>query len=602
MIKIGLRAHEKRGEKELNLKAPVKAISAILIVCMISSLCSGCAFFDGSNRDEADLYEYYGVTGDEYALVIDGEQIADASVAESDGVIYIDIDTVADYLNKKIYYDDTEGLILITNAAGTNTHVIGTSYYTDYLGNEIETGVAPAIVSGETLLVSMEFVEIFTVLESFDVYSEPNRVDIVLERTSFETVTVTGRKSKIRTGDSSQNEILAEAVEGDELELIEEGSLYSKVKTSDDIIGYILTENISDAVEVSVEIAESDEPEYTHLTRDETISMVWHQVSGKAGNETLSSLAASVSNVNVISPTWFTMADGSGAITSYATASYVKKAHSLGLEVWALADDFSSDSDGNRYVDTVLSSTSSRQALVNNLVSEAVSFGIDGINIDFEYIGIETADDYLQFLRELSAACRANGLVLSIDNYVPSDYSGYYDRNQQGEIADYVICMSYDEHNSSSDESGSVASISYVTEAVAATVEEVGNSAQVINGVPFYTRIWTETPEEYADEGAEIIEDAVNGNFALSSSAVSMAAAKSAYVAAGAEPVWSDECGQYVVTYESGSSTCLIWLEEAESIALKMALVDEYALGGAAYWKLGMETDDIWDVIGEYVN
>ena len=114
--------------------------------------------------------------------------------------------------------------------------------------------------------------------------------------------------------------------------------------------------------------------------------------------------------------------------------------------MWALFNDFT---DRN-LTKKVLTSTKLRQRLVTNIMYYVDSYELDGVNIDFEYISKDIIDDYLQFLRELSVECRKNKIVLSIDNYAPSEWSGYFDREQQLKLADYLIIMNYDEHTSGS--------------------------------------------------------------------------------------------------------------------------------------------------------
>ncbi len=87
--------------------------------------------------------------------------------------------------------------------------------------------------------------------------------------------------------------------------------------------------------------------------------------------------------------------------------------------------------------------------------------GLDGINLDFESITEEQAPHYIQFVRELSIACRNQGIVFSIDDPVPT-YSKHYDRTEQGIVADYVIIMGYDEHYAGSTDAGSVSSLGFV--------------------------------------------------------------------------------------------------------------------------------------------
>lgn len=186
--------------------------------------------------------------------------------------------------------------------------------------------------------------------------------------------------------------------------------------------------------------------------------------------------------INVISPTWFALTDSEGNFSSFASSAYVKRAHDMGIEVWGLIDNFSNKDAVDTY--ELLSYTSRREKLTENLVNTALEYGLDGINVDFESISQDAGTHFIQFIRELSVTCRKNGLVLSVDNYVPTGYTDHYDRKEQGVFADYVIIMGYDEHYSGSPEAGSVASIGFVEDGIRRTVDQVP-AEKVINAVPF---------------------------------------------------------------------------------------------------------------------
>ena len=216
-------------------------------------------------------------------------------------------------------------------------------------------------------------------------------------------------------------------------------------------------------------------------------------------------------------------------------------------------------------------------------MNAALSCGMDGINVDFEQISADCGEHFIQFIRELSIPCRQNGLVLSIDNYVPMGGTNHYDREEQGIVADYVIIMGYDEHYAGSKEAGSVASIDFVEKGISQTVAEVPAS-KVINAIPFYTRIW-----ETSDEG-------------VSSQAVGMEMADE-YVRAHNIPVeWNDETCQNYGEYTQDGVLYQVWLEDDSSIEVKLSIMDKYQLAGVASWRLGFEKPEIWDVIEAYLN
>lgn len=298
------------------------------------------------------------------------------------------------------------------------------------------------------------------------------------------------------------------------------------------------------------------------------------------GNAALESIVANTQGLNTISPTWFSVIDNAGTISSLASADYVNQAHAMGLEVWGLIDNFNTNADTL----TFLSDTQVRTNIINQLMEQADVVGLDGINLDFESITEEQAPHYVQFIRELSIACRNRGLVFSIDNPVPMPYNQYYDRKEQGIVADYVIIMGYDEHYSGDTEAGSVASLEFVKNGILDTLEEVP-AEKTINGIPFYTRLWTEP----------------FGGGNLTSEAMGMQSASDYVVANGMDTYWDETLGQTVATLETEEALYSMWLEDEQSIAEKMKLVQEYQLAGVAEWKLGLEKASVWSVISQYL-
>ena len=291
----------------------------------------------------------------------------------------------------------------------------------------------------------------------------------------------------------------------------------------------------------------------------------------------MASVIAGTTGLTTISPTWFTIRDTNGNITSLASSAYVDAAHQAGLEVWGLVDNFTNQ------VDTlaVLSNTQSRANMISQLITEAQNSGLDGINVDFEQITEEMSDHYIQFIRELSVECRKNQIVLSVDNYVPG-FTSHYNREEQGIVADYVIIMGYDEHYVGS-EAGSVASLPWVEQGIQDTLDEVP-AERVINAIPFYTRLWRTT----------------GGN--VTSEAIGMDQAQQTIADNNVETYWDKTTSQNYGKYDIDNSTYQIWLEDAQSVAEKVKLVSKYDLAGVSAWKLGFENNVIWQVISDNLN
>lgn len=549
----------------------VIAVSAILIKRFTPS------------REVMPLEEYYQAEeGD--VLVMLHDQYCEETAKLIDGQIYFRFDMVQELFNHRFYWDENENILSYTTPTEIIRAEVGSQ---DYTVNMNKTTVQYQIVKtqGDAVYLAAEFVEQYSDMD-YQFYEDPDRVTVQYEWKDYLYADVR-RATQLRTEPDIKSPILRELETGEKLLYVDaateqEQNGFVKVMTADGIIGYVQTRALTDSYYETLE-SDFEAPVYTSIQRDYTINMVWHQVTNQSANDNVMSLLENTKGITAISPTWFRIASVDGTLSSLASESYVARMKEQGIEVWALVDNFHPDVDTFQ----VLSYTSRRERLVNEIIAAAIKYGLNGINIDFESLDVETGPHYIQFLRELSVKCRTNGIVLSVDNYVPASYNAFYDREEQGEIVDYVIIMGYDEHHSRSETAGSVASIGYTREALENTLEEVP-AEKIIMGIPFYTRLWREAT--------------IDGVTSLSSEALSMASAESVIEQYGAEPVWDEETGQYYIEYERDGAVYKMWQEEERSIEEKMKVIHDAQIAGVAAWRLGYETPEIWNVILRYVN
>lgn len=583
-------------------KRVIPVIIAIVLIIFIVAISVGVKLMDkySYSKERADLEEYFSIRSlDEVAIVL-GDGLIEESARLMDGAYYFDLATVHKYLNDRFYVDENEQLLLYTLPRDTVRTVIGSSAYTTK-DNGAEMGVpiaryAPAADgSGETLYIAADYVKLFTDF-SYRTFTGPNRMQVYTkEYTGQGEKAYIAKDTAVRYQGGVKSPILTEVAQGDSVTVLEEMENWSKVKTGDAFIGYVENKRLEkgggSSLEIEAQPQEGDasanaggqsflNPEFTSISKPYKINLAWHAVAGTAGNDTLVSVLEKTEGVNVISPTWFALTNNAGDFSSFASKAYVEKAHSMGLEVWGLIDNFS-----NPNVDTyeVLSYTSKRAYLIDKLVQTALEYDLDGINIDFEGLSQDTGEHFIQFIRELSVLCRENGIVLSVDNYVPMGYTDHYNRGEQGVFADYVIIMGYDEHYNGSPEAGSVASIGFVEDGIRKTVEQVP-AEKVINAVPFYTRIWK-------SEGAN-----------LTSEAVGMEMAEQFVANHNIEVRWDETTCQNYGEIQEGGVFYQVWLEDEHSIEAKLNIMEKYHIAGVASWKLGFEKPSIWEVIGNYLN
>lgn len=562
-------------------KKIIPIVIAIVLIIIIGGVTFGSRILEkySYSKERADLNAYYGITGSQEAAIVLQDEIVEEKGRISDGICYLDIATIHKYLNDRFYVDGGEGLLLYTLPEDIVRNSIGSSVKETAQGSE-ELGYTAAIWEGDTLYVALDYIKQYTNF-SYQLFTDPYRIQLTTEWPSYEVASIS-KNTQVRVKGGVKSEILTDVQKGDQVSVLEQMETWSKVKTADSVIGYVENKRLTGIrSEQPIPVTDYQEPEYTSLTRDHKINLGWHVVASAGGNDTFNSVTANAGNLNVISPTWFKLCDNEGGYTSFASADYVQKAHDRGLEVWALIENIEYKDSISMY--EILSSTTTRQKLIDSLMNDLITYGIDGINVDFEQLSMDCGEHFVEFIRELSVACRKNEKVLSVDNYVPRDFNDYYDRKEQGIVADYVIVMGYDEHYAGSKEAGSVASIDYVEDGIAQTVKEVP-AEKVINAIPFYTRIWETTGD------------------GISSQAVDMVTAEQFISNHGITAEWDETTCQNYGEYTSGDSRYQVWLEDADSIKVKLNVMENYGIGGVAEWRLGFEKPEIWDVIGEYLD
>ncbi len=544
-------------------------------------------------KERIDLREYYHLQQeDDVALVLD-YQILEETAKYWDGQVYLQFETIQQYLNQRFYWDANENILRYTTDSDVISVNAGES---SYLTGKKSTTEPYVIVKteGEAVYLALPFVQKFTNLE-YTQYEEPGRVQIISAWGEVSKAKVK-KDTQIRVKGGIKSPIVSDVKKDSGVTVIESGDKWSRICTEDGMVGYVLNKRLSEAVPEVIS-REFQEPQFTHLLKEGRVSLGWHQVTSQEANDRISSVLQSVKGVNVISPTWFYLNDNEGNIYSLASKDYVEYCHQQNVEVWALISNLENPDADSAYV---LTHTSARDYLTNQIIAAAIEYNLDGINLDFEALSSDVGDAYIQFVRELSIKCKNNDLVLSVDNYVPTSYTAFYNRKEQALFADYVIIMAYDEHYSGSEDIGSVSSIGFVKKGVTDTLQEVP-AEQTILGVPFYSRVWELTPKEGAGEDvASASEDYIPYTFTCTEEG--MQTVEDRYTENGAQAVWSEEDGQYVAQYESGGKTYKMWIENEVSLEEKLKVMQEHELAGAAYWKLGLERQQAWDTIIKYVN
>lgn len=561
------------------MKKLIPVIIAIALICVIISMNFGKQIYDkySYGSDMADLNEYFQIFNSEEVPII----LQDARIDEKARIfgdwVYVSQEVCEELFTTRFYYDFNENLLLYSNPTTTIKAELNSDYYVEN-GNQVSIGCPVVVTEDGTVYIALDYIKKY-VNFSYELFLNPARIQVYTE---WGTKNVAKLKSdtELRWRGGVKSEILTSVHEGDEVEILEEMDTWTKVKTKDAFIGYVENFRLSEAKsEEEIPVTTADKEEFTYLTRDHKINLTWHYMEAPQGGPELKTALASVKALNVVSPTCFWLTDNEGNFKDIGNKDYVKTAHKMGLEVWMMIQNFHSGLDID--LTEILSYTSKREKLIADLVSTVAEYGADGINIDFESVPSVCGPHYVQFIRELTIAAHEQNLVVSVDNFAPSEYTAHYNRTEQNKFVDYIIIMGYDEHYVGS-AAGSVSSIPWMQEGIEKTVALVPAN-KVINAVPFYTRVWKTKDGQ------------------VSSSAMGMADAKD-YLSRNKMTTGFDETTlQNYSERTSGGVLYQVWLEDYDSMKLRLNIMQSNGLAGIASWRLGYETPDIWDLISAYM-
>ena len=574
-------------KKKINIKAVIIAFFLVGVAVAVFILCAKTVFKDFNLKREAkaskkhvDLKTVFEIKEGSYPLICDGV-LSEYRAYEMEGVLYLNRKIVVSEIDCRFYFDEKNDKVLYTTENNTYTFVPGSKEYSDIFGNVTTLDYVPVMENANGIYIALDFINFKRTMFTYEVFEEPRRVALwtYKKENGFDNYVLT-QSTAIREGDSITKDILADGKKGEYVTVTEEpdGDFYKVCYHG--IAGYVKKDCIESATPAQGFFVLN--PEFKRIRENSYISLGWAQVTSLSANAGIVDNAAAAKGINVISPTWYQVENTKGDLASFADRDIVSELHRMGLKVWPLISDFVIDVNSKE----LLSGTGSRKNMIDKLLTDAKTYGYDGINVDFEHVTSESAEDYLQFLRELSLECRKEGITLSADTYVPMAHTAFYNREELGKVLDYVIVMTYDEHWAGAPESGSVSSLPFVESGIKNTVKEVGDATKVVVGLPFYTRIWA--------------EDATSGTVKITSSAYGIKSVMDVIGEYSEQKQWLADVGQYFVQYEKDGVVYKCWIEDNASMEEKLRAAKDANIAGIAFWRLGFEGSDIYDVINKY--
>lgn len=263
----------------------------------------------------------------------------------------------------------------------------------------------------------------------------------------------------------------------------------------------------------------------------------------------------------------------------------INTAHTHGVKVVLVATLFGSNS-----IATLLSSPTSRQNLINNLLTQVQAGNADGVNIDFEGLPSPQRQNMVQFITDLATTFHSAIPGSEVTLAMPAvDWSNAWDYSALASVSDGLFIMGYDYHWSGSDYAGAVAPLSGGTYNVTWTVNDylskTGNQAnKLILGVPYYGIEW---PTVSSSPGAATTG---SGSAQIYRTAFSRAQTYGRNWDASSQTPW--------YAYNS-SGWFQGWYDDEESLALKYNLALTRNLKGVGIWALGYDLghQELWNLL-----
>lgn len=517
-------------------------------------------------------------TPDKVHLVVEGNIIEeeDSPVIEN-GQLLFPMETIKKYIDPNAYWDEKASKAVFTTK--DRVLIMKTGKLTAMVNTRPVDLNIPARLVDNKPYIPIQMLDTMFGIELQ--WIEKNNVAVLdYKENTIQVATVQKDNRIMRIKPALWSPAVRKNIDkGETLRVFEEYEKWYKVRSEDGFIGFIEKNNVkTELIAAGTDITEQTGSSTAWKPGQGKINMTWEYVGNR--NPDISKLK-NIDGLDIVSPTWFNIVDKQGTVANKADNAYMQWAHKNDYKVWALVGNGSDPYITHGF----LNNTDIREKIIQQLLIYAKIYKLDGINIDFENIYLKDKGMLTQFMRELTPLLKEQGLVVSIDVTFRSsseNWSMCYDRKALSEIVDYMAVMAYDQHWASSPVAGSVAELDWVESNLIRILEEVPNE-KVLLGLPFYTRVWK--------------EEVVDGKVKVSSSAVSMGTVEKILAEKKPEVIWDEKSGQNYVEYKVGKVTNKIWIEDDASINLKSSLVHKYDLAGAASWRRGFESDDIWVVL-----
>lgn len=242
----------------------------------------------------------------------------------------------------------------------------------------------------------------------------------------------------------------------------------------------------------------------------------------------------------------------------------------------------------------LLTDSIATQEAINNMVKVCKQNNFYGLQVDFENVHIADKDAFNDFYKKLATAFHKNNLKISAsifprnsDDGGKSDFTravydmaaGSFDYKVFGEYSDFVSIMIYNQHIGQTTP-GPVAAYPWAESIIKYALKYMP-SEKISFGVPVYSTYWFSS---------------MHGGLHVAQTGLSYNNSKDLIAKSQGQLLWDKYAKVHYAFFSKHDLYEYIFIEDAQSLKEKLALVKKYKLRGISVWALGYEDPNIWKV------
>ncbi|MBT2620508.1 polysaccharide deacetylase family protein [Chryseobacterium sp. ISL-6] len=287
--------------------------------------------------------------------------------------------------------------------------------------------------------------------------------------------------------------------------------------------------------------------------------------------QSLMSLKRNIKHINLVFPEWFFLDPKTGDLKTNIDPEGYKVIKRTGVAAMPILSNNSDREFRAEGLTKVLNDPLKRTKLIRKLTEECVKFHFKGINIDFEDMNLDSDENLIAFMKELSDTFKQNKLLVTMDIMTDNDD---YNIQSLNPYVDYFVLMAYDEYSASGD-AGPISSQKWI-EAQTGKILKKTTANKIILGLGAYGYDWSSNPDDN----------------------VSVSYMQAITKASASKSVMNFDDNTFNLNYsytDFKNNTHTVFFNDAASIFNTMRFSSEYPLAGTALWRLGSEDSRVWN-------